>query len=188
MATIWFTSDSHFHHANFLTFKDKKGDFIRPFSCVEEVDTLMEERWKEVVKPQDHIYHLGDLTMERGSRGGPQAQRLIKLIKGLPGHKRLVLGNHDHFSVSVYQEAGFEKIRGCYGGFEGLVLTHIPVHPDTLWNKVNVHGHIHERLVRIPEGGKPFHERKPDPKYVNVCVEQTLYRPISLEEIMERIK
>jgi calcineurin-like phosphoesterase family protein len=181
--TIWFTSDHHFDHANFLTFKRADGTAIRPFSSVEEMNEVMIERWNAVVRPEDHVYHLGDVTMARGSYAGPQSQRCIRLVQRLRGHKRLVLGNHDHLPIRTYVEAGFQKIRGCWKGFAGMTLTHIPIHPDGLSARfpVNVHGHIHERLVLLA----PPH---PDPRYINLCVEQTAYYPITLEEIQQRIR
>ena len=129
--------------------------------------------------------------MERGSKQGPQAKRIVEWCKRLKGHKRLVLGNHDHFPVGVYVDAGFEKVRGCWGGFEGFMLTHIPVHPDSLGRgKVNIHGHIHERVVMrdvaVETGIGMFMERAPDPRYINVCVEQIDYRPVSLDELRVR--
>ena len=45
----FFTSDSHFHHANIIKYCN------RPFSSVEEMNQVMIERWNEVVKPDDVV-------------------------------------------------------------------------------------------------------------------------------------
>jgi len=61
----------------------------------------------------------------------------------------------------------------------GLLLTHVPVHPSTLGERhrfgkdvqmINVHGHIHQN--KSPEGN-----------YRCVCVEQTNYTPVNIEEL-----
>ena len=77
---IWVISDTHFGHANILSYSD------RPFSNVTEMDEYMVTAWNETVKDGDIVYHLGDVYFS--SVG---AQNLPKL----KGRKRLVLGNHD---------------------------------------------------------------------------------------------
>ena len=185
--TIFVISDTHFGHANILTFKNL--DFshicnhgilgwecglcadegvvvpkklIRPgFSSVEEMDEHMVERWNAVVKPSDHVYHLGDVAMKRPD---------LKIVKRLNGHKRLVFGNHDIYDHKNYTEVGFEKVMGSRV-LEGWLMTHIPVHPESLGRfRGNVHGHIHERP-------------SPSGSYINVSVERINYTPLALEEL-----
>lgn len=160
--TLWFISDTHFHHKNIIDFAG------RPFNDVEEMNECMVERWNTVVKPSDHIYHLGDVTMERDNRGNG-----LGIMRRLNGRKRLIMGNHDHYAPKWYMEH-FEKIKASTV-FDGLLFTHIPVHPEGLQYrlKYNVHGHIHEKNYPLP--------------YINICVEQTKYRPISLEEIKQKV-
>ena len=68
----------------------------------------------------------------------------IQLTRSLPGHKRLILGNHDHYDISVYVEAGFEKIRAS-NVIDGLLLTHYPVHPGSIGRAIgNCHGQTHQ--------------------------------------------
>ena len=50
---LFFTSDTHFHHANIIRFCD------RPFRDVEEMDEILIRNWNEVVGPEDTIFHLG---------------------------------------------------------------------------------------------------------------------------------
>lgn len=166
---IWFTSDSHFFHENFLKFKDKEGNLIRPFKSVEEMNDIMVQNWVRVVRPQDKIYHLGDLTF--------RYHHAFNVLMGLlPGHKRLVLGNHDRpKNPNLFRR--FEKVYGVWRGFHeyGFTCSHIPLMLKSLRDgNVNVHGHIHEKLME-------------DPHYINVCVEQTNYTPIHLDEIRQII-
>ena len=162
MAAIWLVSDTHFGHANIITYCS------RPFTCVEDMDEAMVERWNRVVRPQDHVYHLGDVAMK--------ADRLA-IVKRLNGHKRLVRGNHDIFKTKQYLAAGFDEIHGVRV-LNGLVMTHIPIHPASLGRFTgNVHGHIHNN-----DGGDY------GPRYLNVSVEAIDYTPITLEDAAERLR
>ena len=93
----------------------------------------------------------------------------VKLMQSLPGHKRLILGNHDHYDIGIYVQAGFQKIRGS-NVIDGLLLSHYPIHPGSLPRgcKGNCHGHIHQN---------------PDvsPLHLNISVERTGYEPIPIE-------
>lgn len=171
-AQIWLHSDWHWKHENIYTFVDASGQRIRArFANMTEGDAYIEQRIRDLVKEQDHIYYLGDLTMFRENH---MAAEFVKLFKSLPGHKRLVPGNHDHLKPKWYVEAGFTKIRGSHL-HDGLLMTHFPVHPSSIGFRVvgNVHGHTHQQ----PDLG---------PKYLNVSVERTDYEPIPIEEAKKR--
>lgn len=184
---LWFISDTHFGHENIWrrfkipcpTCKGIKppevvcsecadlGEIpMRPFTSTEEMDRTMIDRWNVYVKPSDHIYHLGDFTMKR---------HLLRFGKALNGHKRIVRGNHDIFKTKEYVEAGFEEVYGVRV-IDNMLMTHIPVHPKSLGRfSCNMHGHIHNN-------------QQFDPPYLNVCVEVTDYRPLSMEEVRQIIK
>lgn len=157
---IWVISDTHFGHSNIIGYCD------RPFVSADEMDATIVERWNDTVRDQDIVYHLGDVYF--GARG---AERLSQL----KGRKRLILGNHDNGKDQKLLGA-FQKILvwRMFPEF-GLLLTHVPVHEDTLRDKcpVNVHGHIHERTI-------------PDPRYINVSVEQTNYAPVNIETLANK--
>lgn len=163
--TIWVTSDTHFSHARILTFQDPWGEIMRPFSSVEEMDETLVARWNDRVRPHDHVYHLGDVAMTRPA---------LQIVKRLNGKKRLIFGNHDIYDYKSYTEVGFEKLMG-YRVFEDLFLSHVPIHPSSMPNFINVHGHIHGN-GDLGEG------------YINMSVEATNFAPLSLEEIRDRVK
>lgn len=185
MADIWFSSDLHFDHANIISFCD------RPFSSTHEMNEAIIERHNAVVKPQDHHYNLGDVTMIRG--GAPQVARLKAWVSRLNGHKRLIMGNHDHFSVEAYLTAGFEKIMAMQM-FDNIRFTHIPIHPFSMGSAVaNVHGHIHN--IPSPAPVVQLYKRSPDSDplvvvkpYINISCEMTDYSPIHLDMIKQRIR
>lgn len=170
MADIWLISDTHFGHDNII---DYCG---RPFKDGMSMAFAIRDNWNALVKPQDKVYHLGDVYM--GWRSGQAPE---DFLRSLNGHKRLILGNHDNGKDQNLLHS-FEKIDvwRMFPEF-GLLLTHVPVHPSVLekgktgQNKekitlVNVHGHIHEKPS--PEG-----------PYKNACVEWHSYRPINIEEL-----
>jgi calcineurin-like phosphoesterase family protein len=169
MHDIFFTSDSHFDHANFLKFTDDDGKLIRPFASVEEMNETMISRWNAVVKPQDKIWHLGDVTF--------RPEKFARIASRLNGHKRLLLGNHDDarcFEVMRW----FDKVQ-LWRIFkdENFVCTHIPILSGQFRHKVqfNVHGHLHQNVID-------------DPQYINICVENTNYTPISMDELKQRCR
>lgn len=179
--TIFYISDTHFSHANIIRYCD------RPFRDTDEMDELLIQRWNEVVKPSDHVWHLGDLTMHRQI-----GQIKYRVLDRLNGHKRLILGNHDMDTIEHYAQ-WFEKIKGCHV-HDNILFTHIPVHPESLGRfRANVHGHIHNHVYPAAEkykwvNGVQDKTRPYTIPYVNVCVEHTNYRPISLEELRLRIE
>lgn len=162
MSNIWVTSDTHFNHKKILTFKEDDGTPVRDFDSVSEMNEKLIENWNSVVKPQDKIYHLGDVFF------GPK-EDFKGLWARLNGKKRLVVGNHDdikflsqgNFFQKVYMWRLFKEF--------GIILTHVPINQDNFRvGAKNVHGHVHT---------KP----SPDGPYQCVCVEQTNYTPVNIE-------
>lgn len=178
---VFFISDTHFGHANILNFKRADGTPLRSFASVEEMDEHMVDCHNSVVRPQDKVYHLGDVALHK---------RFLPILKRLNGHKRLVRGNHDMEDTKELMNY-FEEIYGVrvFAKY-GFICSHIPIHPNSLgrW-KANVHGHLHSNLV-VRQVVDPltdmFHDI-PDERYINVSVEQINYTPISMEELIERL-
>jgi len=164
MTNIWVIADTHFGHRNILTFKRNDGTPLRPFTSIEGHDEAMVENWNRVVRPQDHVYHLGDVVINR---------RSLEIVKRLNGHKRLVRGNHDIFKTKEFIEVGFEEIYGVrVFPKNNFILSHIPLHPECLASRawVNVHGHLHANKLE-DEG-----------RYRCVSVEHIDYTPTLLME------
>lgn len=161
----WFISDTHFFHKNIITYCN------RPFVSAEDMNETLIENWNKLVKPQDNVYHLGDVAMGFGSNESPFAA----LMQRLNGHKRLIVGNHDKLKSPTLHRY-FEKI-DLWKGFhaEGFTCVHIPLQIGQLRDgDVCVHGHIHTNLL--------------DGRYINVCVERTNYSPVHMDEIIARVK
>lgn len=181
--TRWFVSDHHYWHKNIIDFCQ------RPFVDVVEMNNRLLDNHNAFVKPEDHVYFLGDVTLRRGGR--LEKEEFCDWIRKHNGHKTLFLGNHDHWPTEVYLRAGFEKVRATWRDEQNILYSHIPIHPNSMSSAIaNVHGHIHNNqsdafkpVIQVDKNGKVY--IKP---YINVSVEVIDYRPISLEEVQEKIR
>ena len=184
MATTFLISDTHFGHENTCTvFKRNDGSPLRPFASAEEMDEAMVKRWNDRVRPNDKVYHLGDVVINR---------KFLHILGRLNGNKVLIRGNHDIFKLEDYTTY-FRDVRG-YDVKNGMILSHIPVHEASLGRfGTNIHGHLHANRVTQARGvdaksGEVLYSTEIDPRYHCVCVEHTDYAPISLEEVYDRIR
>ena len=115
---IRFISDLHFNHKNIHKYS---GDLRGKVSSVEEHDKWIINQWNSVVKPNDLIWVLGDVSFTKEG---------IKLVKKLRGNKHLILGNHDTFALDLYLEV-FNKVHG-FLRYKGFWLSHSPMHENQL--------------------------------------------------------
>lgn len=175
MPQIWVISDTHFNHSNILNFEDSTGKPIRPFSSAEEMNEVMIDNWNSLVQPGDKVYHLGDVLF-----GQDKQDWMNTNWPRLNGKKNLIVGNHDNIKMmSVggwFKQVYFWRILSDLG----LILSHIPLREDQFRSDfnggkkkmINVHGHIHQNP-------------SPDGPYKCVCVEQTGYKPVPIEELID---
>jgi calcineurin-like phosphoesterase family protein len=178
MPAVFLVSDTHFGHAGVCRFMRNDGvTKLRPWDNPEEMDEEMVKRWNETVRPNDKVYHLGDVVINKKS---------LNTMHRLNGDKVLIRGNHDIFKLEDYTRH-FRDVRG-YHVMNGMILSHIPVHEESLGRfGVNIHGHLHANRVKMKD---PFGYREPivDSRYHCVCVEQTDFRPILFEDVIKKIK
>lgn len=181
--SVWFTSDLHLGDHQVLSYG------TRPFRNVKEMNRVLCDNWAETVGDDDEIWILGDLA--RGSR----LDAMLGLVAKLPGHKHLVLGNHDRCwpfrksysaaEVSRYAAGGFASItieqQMAIAG-EDVTLSHFPyatgdratgarrtIKPidDGGWL---VHGHIHRAWLQKQ-------------RQICVAVDAWRFRPVHLSTI-----
>ena len=131
------------------------------------MDSALLGAWETTVAAGDTIICGGDVALS----GALDPGRLARL-NAMPGRKVLVLGNHDFGPSGKPVETGSDEtsMTLVVPGEPTLLVTHMP-----LWNvpagRVNVHGHVHNNEALRPG---PF---------VNICVEQTGYRPLPLDAV-----
>lgn len=163
--TIFFTSDHHFNHINILKHCQ------RPFSSVQEMDEELIKRWNSVIKENDEVYYLGDLTLGNWSTAW-------SYIKRLKGRIKFIKGNHDKGWFSKLPEG--QKLPPIYElNFNNqlFVLCHYPLRG---WNKAyygsyHVFGHEHGNMTPY---GKSF----------DIGVDCHDFYPISIEQIIDKMK
>ena len=170
MPDTWFISDTHFFHEAIITSKGENGQPLRPaFRDAKEMNVMLFWAWNDTVKPQDTVYHLGDVAYRESS---PEALDL--LLSGLNGHKHLLLGNHDDPKKLA---AHFETI-ALWRKFpeHGFFASHIPLLKGEFRNglKYQVHGHLHDVDLA-------------DPAYINLCVEHHQFAPVHMDTVLAMI-
>jgi len=165
---IFLIADLHLSHKGIVKFLREDGvTKERPFETTEHMDAAIISNWNNVVKEGDKVYVLGDVVINR---------KAMPLLGKLNGTKVLIAGNHDTMRTTEYLEY-FKEVRGS-GVLANMLLTHIPVHPDSLerWEG-SFHGHLHSKRVRLPDGSI-------DPRYLCLSAEHVNYTPISLEDAL----
>ena len=175
---LFFTSDTHFNHANIIRFCS------RPFETVEEMNEQLILRWNEVVAPDDTVFHLGDFALG-GSAGW------TKVLDRLNGKIHLIMGNHDLKNLRQGFMGRFEEVtmqRYIQVGKVSLYLNHHPFlcfeggQRDNCWQ---LFGHVHT----CPNNTGVDADRLPllYPTQYDVGVDNNDYRPVSFLEVERRI-
>jgi calcineurin-like phosphoesterase family protein len=182
--SVWLISDTHFGHAGVCHFTRNDGvTKLRPWDDPAEMDEFMIQAWNDKVKPNDKVYHLGDVVINR---------KALPTLSRLNGDKVLIRGNHDIFRDDEYRQY-FRELR-AYHVMNGMILSHIPLHESSMGRfGVNIHGHLHANRVMKPRGvdvksGQVLYSDEVDVRYHCVCVEQTDFAPILFEEVIKRIE
>lgn len=187
MSKTWLYSDPHFYHHNIVKFTTWDGRKLRPWDDAIQMTEELIQWYNELVGDSDRVYILGDVAFS--------ATNMRNAVSRLKGRKVLVKGNHDpNKHREMYNEL-FDDVRACVVK-KGFIMTHIPIHPQSLsrW-ELNIHGHLHvNQITTNPVGFKvdglgiehPL-DPIPDPRYRNVCVEQTNWRPILLDDVLKDV-
>ncbi len=168
MKNVWVVADWHLSHHNCAcVFKKEDGSQLRPFESASHMDEMLIQWHNEIVKPNDKVYVLGDVCISRKG---------MDVVGKFNGDKVLVKGNHDIFKLEDYTKY-FRDVR-AYHVISGLIMSHVPVHPDSLYRfKFNVHGHLHANTVK--------YNGTDDPRYLCTSLEQVNFRPINMDEIIK---
>jgi calcineurin-like phosphoesterase family protein len=192
MPAVFLYSDPHFGHWGVCRFLRADGvTKLRPWDNPVDMDEELVRRFNERVRPNDKVYFLGDVCINR---------RALPTLGRLNGDKVLIKGNHDIFRLEEYTPY-FRDIRS-YHVMNGLILSHIPVHEESLGRfGTNVHGHLHANRVMctVDRGGYndddiyqstwvPNWVKEIDVRYYNVSVECTDFAPILFEDLLKKIE
>ena len=139
---IWFTSDTHWGHANIIKY-DK-----RPFASIEEHDEALINNWNAAVKPGDLVYHLGDVAWHN------DPYDIDTLLALLHGTKILIVGNHDRSNKAIMRSKQWAKVTP----YEEIKVNDTKIclfhYRMVVWNRSHhgswaLHGHSHGTLPEI---------------------------------------
>lgn len=170
---IWFTSDTHFGHANVL------GFCARPWRTVEEMNRALVDNINAVVGPNDTLYHLGDFSFKMTVEDARALRDRIRCRD-----VRWVPGNHDkdwsrpevEGTFAVEQPIATLKLDGG----RKVVMCHYPIMdwPGLGHGAIHLHGHIHSA-----SGYNEWNRDMGLLRY-DVGVDANAYAPVSAERII----
>lgn len=196
--TRFFTSDTHFGHANIIRYCD------RPFKDIYHMDETIVNNWNSVVGDTDVVYHLGDLAL------GPSS-RWHDILTSLNGYKVFVVGNHDRIFAGEKQrqrekwdEAYHEWFDEVVDNYEGLILkdgtvvnlSHFPYEADHMDEARYmefrlkdkgvplVHGHTHAEFVKHGMDARVSASAK-GTRQVHVGQDAWNYEPVPENRVLE---
>jgi len=145
--TKFYTADTHFGHKLML---DPKLARPRPFSSTQEMDEALIRNWNAVVKPDDIVYHLGDVFFDLHDEA-----RVRSVFARLQGRKILIVGNHDYKSTNVVHpllaSLGWEEIAQHYQTTDEGQHVFLVHYAQRTWPKIrkggwHFFGHCHGSL------------------------------------------
>jgi calcineurin-like phosphoesterase family protein len=154
------------------------------------MDAALIQNWNEVVKPEDTVYHLGDVAF-----ASPDMSKHILSI--LNGTKILILGNHDRNGKKM-ATWGFAEVHQSFQlELEGGILANLSHYPykgsteDKFARKFEtkslkddgrllLSGHVHDAWKSKPGRYKNH--------MINVGVDVWNYKPVSEAEILTYVK
>lgn len=170
MSKIYLIGDTHFGHNGI----SKK--FRQEFSTDEEHNNTIHNNILACAGKKNHLWILGDVCFKE--------EHFRKLWEYSLSFQtvNICLGNHEHkrlVEFCVQHDIGVHGIVKKWGYW----LSHAPIHPQELYRGKNIHGHVHTNSVK--HIGDLVYE---DDSYFNVSCENIGYKPITLQEVRERME
>jgi len=173
---IWFSADWHLGHGGILLHQS-----ARQFENIEEMDAQLLDGINAVVQPKDTLYFLGDFCW-KASKAGHYRQRLN--VKEM----LVCRGNHDAASLVKYVSR-MELMLFAKFGDDKFHLSHYPL---LSWGAMHyggyhLYGHCHGTFEE--QLNTWFPRRRAMDVGIDYIHKLTgAWRPISLDEILERLK
>ena len=184
---LWFTSDTHYAHANICSATTQWTDPVtcREFASLEQMNSHLIANINEVVEQDDILIHLGDWSFG----GFEKVQEFKDSIFCRNIH--IITGNHDHHiqnnredcqnlfsSVNKYVELNVKWNVGTpFMNEQEFILMHFPIASwnNLARNSIHLHGHVHlPKSKRIGSG-----------KMMDVGVDGNDMKPIEMREVLQ---
>ncbi len=164
MSVVYVMSDLHLTQPSVIKFRSQFPSHI-------EHDELIIDNILTICKKRDTLWLLGDCFIF------PESIKLLAKMKQHIGYIHLVLGNHDtdrerykNIVLPIINQSLVDSVHGVHKMKGKAWMTHTPMHPQELYGKINIHGHVHSNTI-------------PDDRYCNVSCENTDYKPVKLQDI-----
>ena len=169
---IYFTSDLHLGHEKVIKYCN------RPFTSIEEMDSVLIANWNSAVKNKDIVYFLGDFTL--GNK--VQAQKYFSQLNGKifcietkKHHDRAWLKKEIYLSKNSHIIEYLPPIFEFSYEKKYFVCTHFPMRE---WNKsyhgsFNLHGHSH---ANIPDTNR----------FIDIGTDNWNFFPVSIDRIVSK--
>ena len=172
---IWFTSDTHFYH---------NKEFLwggRGFNSPDEMVEKFIQNWNSVVKPNDEVYHLGDVMLNDTEKG-------IEALKKLNGKIHIIRGNHDTDQraaaylecpnvIDVQWATMIKYKRRMFYLTHFYAVAKTPRDEENKQGIIVLHGHTHQTTNFTNDNYFVYH----------VGVDSHNFFPVSIEEIIADI-
>ena len=154
MGEIFITSDTHFCHIPEFLWQP------RGFKSVEEMNEEIIERWNSIVKPEDDVWHLGDMALSNVSEA-------IDYINRLNGRILWIGGNHDtdnKIKTIIFNCPNVHWIGWAFNTKIGKITCYLSHYPTLTANYdekhfsqhvINFHGHTHQK-TNFLQSDNPF--------------------------------
>jgi calcineurin-like phosphoesterase family protein len=187
---LWFTSDTHYNHANICSATTKWTDPVtcREFKSLEHMNAHIVGNTNEKVGQDDILFHLGDWSF-----GGFEQIELFR-NQIVCRNIHIITGNHDHHIEN--DREGIQSIFSSVNKYLNLnvkwnvgtplmdeqrfALMHFPI---ASWDNmargaIHLHGHVHfEPRLRIGAG-----------KMMDVGVDGNGLYPIEMSEVLRLMR
>jgi len=151
---IWITSDNHFFHKRIAMYANRPDNH----------NEIMLNNWNSMIEKDDIVLHLGDIAF--GKFVG-----IAELFSCLNGIIYLIPGNHDRKKELKFYSNFINIISETEVlPYKNYIFSHRPQY-NVPENITNIHGHVHGHSWT-------------DNQHINVCVENTFYKPVKLEVLL----
>jgi calcineurin-like phosphoesterase family protein len=175
---VFFTSDTHFCHANVVEYSE------RPFRDVVDMNETLIHNWNEVIPKDGIVFHLGDFCFGKSNQWNDVLNRLNGTI-------HLILGNHDlrmarRDFMARFASVQFETM--IHIDKQWIMLNHFPMlcYAHSRWDW-QLYGHIHtnprnNKIMPLDRMGMLMS------KQYDVGVDNNNFYPVSFRQLEKIIK
>jgi calcineurin-like phosphoesterase family protein len=164
----FFIGDIHYDDASILSMADafRARMFGLAKSDIEAYNNLIVSRLTATMQPNRTVWIMGDL--------GRGWEEFLDRLPKLP--LNIMIGNHDDINglFEYSQNHNHIKIVKNFSRVNKYWLSHIPIHPQELYNKKNIHGHCHTKSVNSAN-------------YINVSVDCCYGWPVPMSAISNEV-